>query len=70
LDRDSPKINYVRLDLSNGETRYYPVAAVQGKWLELADDPGFTLEKDGKVQFHTFPQDQHAGPLRYTLFSQ
>jgi len=68
LDREAPKVNYVRLDLSDGQTRYYPVAAVQGKWLELVDDPGFTVEADGKVQFHTFPQDQYAGPLRYTLF--
>jgi len=68
LDRQAPKVNYVRLDLGDGGTRYYPVAAVQDKWLELADDPGFTVEADGKVQFHTFPQDQHAGPLRYTLF--
>jgi len=47
---------------------FCPSTAVQGNWLELVDDPGFTLEKNGKVQFHTFPQDQHAGPLRYTLF--
>jgi hypothetical protein len=67
LDRDAPKVNYVRLDLADGGTRYYPVAAVQGKWLELVDDPGFTIS-DSKIQFHTFPQDQHPAPLRYTLF--
>jgi len=70
LDKVAPKVNYVRLDLADGGTRYYPVASVQGNSLELIDDPGFTVGTDGKVQFHTFPQDQHAGPLRYTLFVQ
>lgn len=61
-------MNFVRLDLADGETRYYPVAAVDGKWLEFIDDPGFTIGADGKIVFHTFPKDQHEGPLRYTLF--
>jgi len=69
LDRQAPKVKYVRLDLSDGGTRYYPVAAVNANWLELVDDPGFILEKNGQVQFQTFPQDQHPGPLRYTLFA-
>ena len=69
LDYDAPMVNYIRLDLSDGGTLYYPVVAVQGRWLELADDPGFTIEPDsGKVLFRTFPNDQYAGPLRYTLF--
>jgi hypothetical protein len=70
LDKESPKVNFVRLDLADGGTRYYPVAAVNGNWLELFDDPGFSLESDqSRVRFHTFPQDQYAGPLRYTLFA-
>jgi len=70
LDKEAPKVNFVRLDLAGGETRYYSVASVQGKSLELVDDPGFTMGADGKVVFHTFPKDQHDGPLRYTLFVQ
>ncbi len=70
LDKESPKVNFVRLDLADGGTRYYPVAAVNSNWLELFDDPGFSLESDqSRVRFHTFPQDQYAGPLRYTLFA-
>lgn len=68
LDREAPKVNFVRLDLSDGGPRYYPVAAVQGKTLELVDDPGFTMDANGNVVFHTFPQDKTEAPLRYTLF--
>ena len=69
LDREAPKVNYIRLDFSDGGTRYYPVLATHGNVLELEDDPGFTLgEDDKKVRFHTFPEDQHDMPLRYTLF--
>ena len=68
LDREAPQVNLVRLDLTGGQTRYYPVTSVQGKWLELKDDPGFILGAGGKVQFYTFPRDQFEGPLRYTLF--
>ena len=68
LDKEAPKVNYIRLDLADGGTRYYPVSLVQGKVLELPDDPGFKMGADGKVVFHTFPKDQHAGPLNYTLF--
>jgi len=67
LDKEAPEVHYVRLDFPDGGTYYCPVAAVHGNGLELKEDPGFTLE-NGKVQFYTFPQDQHDGPLRYTLF--
>ncbi len=70
LDNDAPKVDYVRLDLSDGVTRYYPVSSVEGKVLELPDDPGFTMAEDGKVVFHTFPKDQYSAPLRYTLFAK
>ena len=69
LDQDAPAVNYIRLDLADGETRYCQVASVQGKSVVLADDPGFRIEPDGKVVFHTFPHDQYPGPLRYTLFA-
>jgi hypothetical protein len=69
LDRKVTGVNFVRLELSDGGTRCYPVANVNGKWIELMDDPGFTIEADGsRIKFHTFPHDQHAGPLRYTVF--
>ena len=68
LDKEAPRVNFVRLDLANGQTRFYPVAASLGKTLELVDDPGFTITAGGKMVFHTFPQDQHEGPLHYTLF--
>ncbi len=67
LDKEAPKVNFVRLDMPDGGTRYYPVASVNGKSLELVDDPGFTMNS-GKVSFHTFPQEQFNGPLNYTLF--
>jgi hypothetical protein len=69
LDKEVPKVNYVRLDFSDGGTYYCPVAAVHENGLELEDDPGFTLDENGKVQFYTFPQNQYGGPLRYTLFT-
>lgn len=68
LDREIPGVNFIRLDFANGQTLYCPVASVQGKWLELKEDPGFILDKDGKLQFHTFPMEKLEGPLRYTLF--
>lgn len=68
LDREVAGVNYIRLHLSDHQTRYYPVASVQGKWVELKDDPGFILEGNGTVQDHTFPLGQFAGPLRYTVF--
>jgi hypothetical protein len=68
LDKEAPNVNYVRLDFPDGGTYYCPVGTVHGNRLELKDDPGFTLDEKGKVQFYTFPQDQHNGPLRYILF--
>jgi len=68
LDREVKNVKYIRLDLSDGGTRYYPVMATDGKWLELKDDPGFTMDPDGKIKFYTFPNDEYIGPLKYTLF--
>jgi hypothetical protein len=69
LDQKVPEVKYIRLELSDGGTRYYPVRTVRGRLLELEDDPGFTLDKkSGMVSFHTFPQDKHAMPLRYSIF--
>lgn len=67
LDKEVPNVKFIRIDLADGGTRYYPVTSVPGRSVELVDDPGFTLA-DGKVSFHTFPKDQHPGPLNYTLF--
>lgn len=68
VDRDFPNVSYIRLDFAGGKTIYLPIVSVNGRWLELKDDPGFTINADGKVRFHTFPLDQFEGPLRYTLF--
>jgi hypothetical protein len=69
IDKHVPNVNYVRLDFSGGDTYYCRVIAVNKNTLELADDPGFTLDEKGKVQFYTFPQHHYDGPLRYTLFT-
>lgn len=68
LDRELPGLNYIRLDLADGQTFYYPVASVQGQWVVLQDDPGFMLEANGSMKFHTFPLDSFERPLRYTVF--
>lgn len=68
LDKQAPEVSYIRLDFSGGGTYYCPVKSVHDKRLILKDDPGFTLDENGNVQFYTFPQDQYTGPLRYTLF--
>jgi hypothetical protein len=70
LDRLVPIVNYIRIDLPNGSTRYYQVAKSLGKTLELVDDPGFIIEKDGKLKFLTFPHDEYTGQLKFTVFIQ
>jgi hypothetical protein len=70
LDRVVPKVNYIRIDLPNGSTRYYQVAKSLGKTLELDDDPGFIIENDGKLKFLTFPHDEYTGQLKFTVFIQ
>lgn len=69
LDRNAPKVDFIRLDLPGGSTRYYKVAAVEGAWLQLQDDPGFTLDA-GYLKFYTFPHDEYRGALKYTLFQK
>lgn len=69
LDHNAPKVDYVRLDLPGGSTRYYGVASVDGKWLQLQDDPGFSLEAE-HLKFYTFPHDEYRGVLKYTLFEK
>ena len=70
LDRVVPKVNYIRIDLPNGSTRYYQIAKSSGKTLELQDDPGFSMDKDGKLKFQTFPHDEHKGQIKFTVFIQ
>lgn len=67
VDQEFKNIKYVRLDIHGGGTGYYRVKSISGKWLELEEDPGFTLEQ-GKLKYFTFPHDEFAGPLRYTVF--
>ncbi len=70
LDRVVPRVNYIRIDLPNASTRYYHVAKSIGKTLELDDDPGFIIEKDGKLKFLTFPHDEYTGQLKFSVFVQ
>ncbi len=70
LDRVVPNVNYIRIDLPNGSTRYYQITKSLGKTLELNDDPGFIIEKDGKLRFLTFPHDEYTGQLKFTVFIQ
>lgn len=70
LDRVVPKVNYIRINLPNGSTRYYQVAKSLGKTLELDDDPGFIIKNDGKLKFLTFPHDEYTGQLKFTVFIQ
>jgi hypothetical protein len=69
VDKNLSKANYVRLDFAGGDTYYCRVNAVNKSTLLLTDDPGFTLDKNGNVQFYTFPQHHYKGPLRYTVFT-
>ncbi|WP_316811656.1 heparinase II/III family protein [Pedobacter heparinus] len=69
LDKNVPEVDYVRLDLPGGSTRYYRVLAIDGKWLQLQDDPGFSLEGE-HLKFYTFPHDEYRGALKYTLFEK
>lgn len=67
LERAVPKVDYIRLDLPGGNTRYYRVIAADGNWLQLQDDPGFTVVGD-RLKFFTFPHEEYQGELRYTFF--
>lgn len=69
LDREVLPVDYIRLDLPGGNTRYCQVNKAGGRWVQLQDDPGFTLEGD-KLKFHTFPHDTYQGALKYTLFEK
>lgn len=68
LDKEIPEASYIRLEFSDGSTYYCPVDSVIGNHILLKDDPGFTLDNEGKVNFYTFPQSRYPGPLRYTIF--
>lgn len=68
IDQEFRNIKYVRLDIPGGGTRYYPVKVVSSKWLELEDDPGFTLDDQGKLKFFTFPHEEFSGRVLYTVF--
>jgi hypothetical protein len=70
LNRAVPNVNYIRIELPGGSTRYYDVANVSGRMLELKDDPGFIIEKEGKLKFQSFPHDEYNGQLKFTVFVQ
>ncbi|MFA6946754.1 MAG: heparinase II/III family protein, partial [Pedobacter sp.] len=68
LDHDIPEVSHVRFDFPDGATLYYPAKRISDKGLQLADDPGFTMEKNGKIHFYTFPHKEYNGVLRFTVF--
>lgn len=68
VDQEFNNVAYVRLDIQPGGNGYYRVKSVSGKWLELEEDPGFTVKEQGKLKYFTFPHAEFAGPLRYTVF--
>jgi hypothetical protein len=67
LDKSVPKVRYIRLDLSGGDTRYYPVLSTHGNSVELDGDPGFTMQNGG-ITFHAFPNGEYKGKVGYTVF--
>jgi len=68
LDTVVPIVDYIRIDLPGGSTRYYDVAKSSGKILDLKDDPGFIIDKEGKLKFQSFPHDEYVGQLKFTVF--
>ena len=69
LDKELSDVAYVRLELPDGGTLYYPAKHISGKWIQLDNDPGFNMDKAGKIRFHAFPHSEYDGPLKYTVFS-
>lgn len=69
LDKELLDVAYVRLEFPDGATLYYPSKHISGKWIQLDNDPGFNMDKAGKIRFHAFPHSEYDGPLKYTVFS-
>lgn len=70
LGSEVPDVSHIRFDFPDGATLYAPAKRVSGKVLQLEEDPGFSIEKYGKVRFHTFPHTEYAGPVKYTVFER
>ena len=68
LDKVVPITNYIRIELPGGGTRYYDVSKSSGKSVELKDNPGFIIDKEGKLKFQSFPHDEYIGQLKFTVF--
>ena len=55
--------------MGGGAIQGYEIASVEGTRAVLLDDPGFDIDgQTGVIRYRTFPQEEHPGPLRYTLF--
>jgi len=70
LDSDYPDVSHIRLDFPDGSSLYFPAEHNSGKVIQLDNDPGFSMEKDGKIRFYTFPHNEYSEPVRYTVFGK
>jgi len=69
LDSNHSNISHVRLDFPDGSNLYLPAKHISGKYVQLDNDPGFSMNKDGKVRFYTFPHNEYSEPVRYTVYN-
>jgi hypothetical protein len=67
VDKALPDVPYVRVEFGKARSIVYPVKAVEGNRLLLADDPGFEYD-GGKAKFVYFPQEDFEGGVRYTVY--
>ena len=70
LDSSQPDVSHVRLDFPDGLSLYFPARNVSGNVIQLDNDPGFSMDKGGKLRFYTFPHNEYSEPIRYTVFSK
>ncbi len=70
LDSDHPEISHVRLDFPDGSSLYFSAENLSRNVVQLQNDPGFSIDTDGKTHFYTFPHNEYSEPVRYTVFSK
>lgn len=39
------------------------------KFVQLDNDPGFSMNNEIEIRFHTFPHKVYSSPVRYTVFN-
>ena len=70
LDYAHPDVNHIRLDFPDGSSLYFSARNISGNVVQLDNDPGFSMDNDGKTRFYTFPHSEYSEPVRYTVFSK